>query len=110
MSPQDPDEVLCEAEKMEDGGTSTAAAGAGDVDVVVKGLAKGKPKTDVGFFPCSPMFDIVGADVYAPKGEKDMFAFANSRRIDKMPAEPEALGTEEVKLNPEAKAEVKFCR
>ena len=56
------------------------------------------------------MFDTVAADIDAPNGEKDIFAFAESRRIDKTSVEPEALGTEEVELDPEAKAEVKFCR
>ncbi len=83
---------------MEDGGASTTAAGAGDVDVVVEGLEKGELKPDVGFFPCSPMFDTFGADVDAAKGEKD-----------KTSVEPEALGTEEVELDPDAKAEVKLC-
>jgi hypothetical protein len=56
------------------------------------------------------MFDTIAADIDAPKGEKDIFAFAESRRIDKTSVVPEALGTEEVELDPEAKAEVKFCR
>ena len=69
--PGNPDGALCEAVKMEDGGATTAAtAGVGDCDGVVEGLAKGDPKTDVGF-PWSPMFDTTGADVdeLDPKAE-----------------------------------------
>jgi len=50
------------------------------------------------------MFDTTGADVDAPKGEKDVFAFTESRMADRTSVEPEALGTEE--LDP--KAEVEF--
>ena len=71
MSPQNPNEVLCKAAKMKDGGTSTTAAGAGDVNVVVEALAKGEPQTDLSFFSCSPMFDTFGADDDPTKGEKD---------------------------------------
>jgi hypothetical protein len=83
---------------MEDGGVKTAAAVG-----VVEGLAKGDPKSDVGF-PWSLMFDTIGADVDAPKGEIDVFAVPESRRVDRTSVEPEALGTEE--LDP--KAEVEF--
>lgn len=101
---RNPDGALCEAAKMEGGGaTATAAAGVGDGDGVIEGLAKGDPKTDKGF-PWSPMFDTTGADVDAPKGEKDVFAFTESGKVDRMSVEPEGLGTEE--LDP--KAEVKF--
>jgi hypothetical protein len=87
---------------MEDGGgtIAAAAAGVGDGDGVVEGLAKGDPKTDVGF-PWSPMFDTTGTDV---EGPKDVFAFTGSRRVDRTSVEPEALGTEE--LDP--KTEVEF--
>ena len=86
--PGNPDGTLCEGGKMEDGG-ATSAAGVGDGDGVVEGLAKGDPKTDVGF-PCSPMFDTTGADVDGPKGEKDVFAFTESRRVGRTSIEPEA--------------------
>ena len=103
--PGNPDGALCEAAKIEGGGATTAAAaGVGDVDGVVEGLAKGDTKTDVGF-PWSPMFDTIGADVDAPKDEKYVFAFTESRWVDRTSVEPEALGTEE--LDP-AKAEVEF--
>lgn len=106
-----PDGALCEAAKMEDDddGASTAAAGVGDaegVEVEVD-LANGDdPKTDVAF-AWSPKFDTTGADVDAPKGEKD--GFPESRKLDKTSAvEPEALGTEEVDVEPDVdpKAEV----
>jgi hypothetical protein len=97
--PGNPDGTLCEAAKMEGGGgaTTAAAAGVGDDDGVVEGLAKGDPKIDVGF-PWSPMFDTTGADVEGPKGEKDVFAFTESRRVDGTSVEPEALGTEELEI------------
>jgi hypothetical protein len=77
--PGNPDGALCEAAKMEDGGATTAAAaGVSDRDVV-ENFANGDPKTDVGF-PLSPMFETTGADLDAPKGEKDVFAFTESRR------------------------------
>lgn len=102
--PGNPNGALCEAAKMEGGGaTAAAAAGVGDCDGVVEGLAKGDPKTDLGF-PWSPMFDTTGADVDAPKGEKDVCAFTESGRLDRTSVEPEALGTEE--LDP--KADVEF--
>ncbi len=85
---------------------TAAAAGAGNVDGEAEDLAKGDPKTDVDF-PCCPMFDTTGADVDTSKGEKDVFAFAESRRVDKTSVEPEALGTEELELDP--KVEVEFC-
>ena len=88
---------------MEDGGATTAAAaGVGDGDGVVEGLAKGDPKTDAAF-PWSPMFDTTGADVDAPKGDKDVFAFMESRGVDRTSVEPETLGTEE--LDPKAELE-----
>jgi hypothetical protein len=88
---------------MEDGGATTvAAAGVGDCGGVVEGLVNGDPKTDAGF-PWFPMFATTGADVDAPKGEKDAFAFTESRRVDGTSVEPEALGTEE--LDPKAELE-----
>jgi hypothetical protein len=105
-----PDGALCEAAKMEDDddGASTAAAGVGDAEGVVD-LAKGDdPKTDVAF-AWSPKFDKTGVDVDAPKGEKDEFEFAfpDSRKLDTTSAvEPEALGTEEVDVDPKAGVEV----
>ena len=73
---------------MEGGGATTAAvAGVGDCDGVVEGLAKGDPKIDAGF-PCSPKFDTTGADVDAPKGEKDVSAFTESRRWTGRPSNP----------------------
>ena len=104
--PGNPDGALCEAAKKEDGGATTAAAATGvrvgDDDGVVEGLAKGDPKRDVGF-PWSPMSDTTGADVDAPKGEKDAFVFMEVGRVDRTSVEPEALGTEE--LDPKAEAE-----
>lgn len=104
-----PDGALCEAAKMEDDddGASTAAAGVGDAErvEVEVGLANGDdPKTDV-VFAWSPKFDTTGADADAPKGEKD--GFPESRKLDRTSAvEPEALGTEEVDVDVEPKAEV----
>ena len=43
------------------------------------------------------MFDTIGADVGAPKGEKDVFGFTVSGMV-------EALGTEE--LDPKAEVEL----
>ncbi len=106
-SPRNPDGAPCEAAKMEDDGVSTAAAGAGDIDVVAEGLAKGGPKTDVGFLPCSLMLDTIATDIDAPNGEKDIFAFGESRRIDKTSVEPEALGTE-VELDQKQKRRKNF--
>jgi hypothetical protein len=95
-----PNGALCEAAKKEDGG-----AGVGVPDGVVLGLAKGDPKRDVAF-SCSPRVDTTGADVDAPNGENDEFAFAaGSRREDTTSAAgPEALGTEGV-VDPNADAE-----
>ena len=95
-----PNGALCEAAKKEDGG-----AGVGVPDGVVLGLAKGDPKRDA-VFPCSPRFDTTGADVDAPNGENDEFAFAAVSRSEDTTsaAEPEALGTEEV-VDPKADAE-----
>ena len=110
--PGKPDGTLCEAANKEGGGGGCRAAaaaaaapgaGVGDCDGVVEGLAKGDPKTDGGF-PWSPRFDTTGADVDAPKGEKDVFAFSESRRVDETSVEPEAPGTEEF----DPKAEVEF--
>lgn len=108
--PGNPDGALCEAAKMEDGrATTAAAAGVGDGDGAVEGLAKGDPKIDAGF-PWFPMFDTLGVDVDAPKGEKDVFAITESGSEDRTSVEPEALGTEELdpKTEVDPKAEVEF--
>ena len=105
--PGKPDGTLCEAARKDGGGATTAAAapaaGVGDCDGVVEGLEKGDPKTEGGFTR-SPRFDTTGADVDAPKGEKDVFAFSEFRRVDGTSVEPEAPGTEEF----DPKAEVEF--
>ena len=80
-----PDWALCEVEKVEDEGAVIPVTGVCDVDGVID-LAKGDPKTDVGW---SPMFDTTGADVNALGGEKEELAFAEF-------CSAEALGTEEV--------------
>src|SRR5260221_5139816 len=88
-----PNGALCEAEKAEDDGASNAAAGIGDVDEIA-GLAKGDPKAGVAV-PWFPMFATTGADVGAPKGEKEELASAGICTTDGTPIVPEALGAEE---------------
>ena len=92
-----PDGALCEVEKAEDDGTSNAAAGVGDVDGIAR-LGKGDPKADVAV-PWFPMFATTGAEVDAPKGEKEELASAGFCAANGTPIAPEALGVEEVEPN-----------
>jgi hypothetical protein len=87
-----PDGRLCEAEKVKDEGAPNpaAGAGAGGIDGVAE-LAKGdQPKADVAV-PWSPIFEMIGADVDAPKGENEELVSA-----DGIATFPEVAGTEEV--------------
>lgn len=89
-----PDGALCEAEMAEDDGASNAAAGVSDVDGIA-GLEKGDPKVDTAV-PWFPMFAKAGADVDAPKGEKEELASTRFGTTDGTPTVPEVLGAEEV--------------
>jgi hypothetical protein len=91
--PGNPDGALCEAAKKEDGGATTAAAeGVGDADGVVDGLAKGDPKTDVGFpeLPLAPNAELAPKLPF-PKTFGVVLRFANAEASGGTEAEAEGV-------------------
>jgi hypothetical protein len=67
-----------------------AGAGAGGIDGTADWAKGDPPKADVAV-PWSPIFEMIGADVDAPKGENEELVSA-----DGTPSFPEVSGTEEV--------------